>query len=388
MGFWGSNDDRFQPSPPRPRILPYVAVAFISALLGGVLSLGLAPAVWGTLISRENLFTSDRGNASAPITISASSSLSTAVVDINKAVGPSVVGVANFQSQRGFLGGMTEEGSGSGFIIDANKGYIATNYHVIKGAEKVSVSLEDGRNLDATIVGRDSRTDLAVLQITDANERKNLTQAQLGDSSVLQVGEPVVAIGNPGGEAFARSVTNGVVSALNRFLEIEGEANFNLIQTNAAINPGNSGGPLVNYQGQVIGINSAKNVEEGYEGMGFAIPIGEALPILNQLIQKGYATHAALYVTIDYRYTPEYASQRGWPEGAYVSKVTEGGPADKAGLKAGDIITKINDVEISTSLELTRQLFKYSPGEEIKVTYFRNDQTAESKTSLAEMKSE
>jgi serine protease Do len=276
-------------------------------------------------------------------------------------------------------------GSGSGFIIDAKNGYIVTNNHVIAGAEKLIVSLADGRNLDAKLVGGDERTDLAVVQIADT---KDLVATQLGDSSKLQVGEPVVAIGNPGGQEFARSVTTGVVSATNRILNIPGEASFNLIQTDAAINPGNSGGPLVNYQGQVIGINSAKNQEPGFEGMGFAIPISDALPTIKQLIEKGYASHPGLNVQIDPRYTAEYASQRGWPEGAYISKVTPGGPAEKAGIRTGDVLTKINGIAIKNSLELTHQLLKYKPGDTVTVTIYRDNKAIDVSLVLTEIKSQ
>lgn len=382
-------------APPRkPRIFPYIAVSLISALLGGVLSLGLAPTVYGSRFNQESSTGSNA--ATTPITISTNSksdtsSSSNSVAEIAKAVGPGVVGVANFQNQRGFFGGdsgLAEVGSGSGFVINAQKGYVVTNYHVIDGAEKITISLEDGRNLDAKVVGSDSRSDLAVLQIADTSQIKNLTQVQLGDSSKLQVGDAVVAIGNPGGEEFARSVTTGIVSALNRYLTLEGEAQFDLIQTDAAINPGNSGGPLINSQGQVIGINSAKNSDQNYEGMGFAIPSSEALPIINQLISKGYASYAGLGVGIASQYTSEYAQQKGLPDGAYVQSVSQGSPAGKAGIQTGDIITKINGETISTSLDLTRQLFKLKVGDTVKITYYHNGQTKEASVALMEIKSE
>jgi serine protease Do len=197
-----------------------------------------------------------------------------------------------------------------------------------------------------------------------------------------------VAIGNPGGQEFARSVTQGVVSAKNRILLIEGESSFNLIQTDAAINPGNSGGPLVNYNGQVIGINSAKNAEPGFEGMGFAIPISDAVPVIQQLVEKGYVSHPGLLVSIDNRYSPEWATQKGWPAGAYVSQVSAGGPADRAGIRAGDVLVKINNVTISSSLELTHELFKYKPGDSVTVSYYRNGETKDVKLTLAELKTQ
>lgn len=367
----------------RPGFFKTIAVSLISALLGGVVAVALVPSIYGNNQAPVNQVVLN-GGQTTPIVSTEGTNFP--VAQIAKTTGPAVVGIANFRTTASFFGGggLTEVGSGSGFIVDAKNGYIVTNNHVIAGAEKIMVSLADGRNIDAKLVGGDRRTDLAVVKIADT---KNLTAAQLGDSSNIQVGEPVVAIGNPGGEEFARSVTVGYISATNRILEIEGEASFNLIQTDAAINPGNSGGPLVNYQGQVIGINSAKNQQAGFEGMGFAIPISDALPTIKQLIEKGYASHPGLEVHIDPRYTAEFASQRGWPTGAYVAKVTPGGPAEKAGIRAGDIITKINGEAIKNSLRLTRELFKYKPGDTVTVTIFREDKTLDVSLELVEIRS-
>lgn len=363
-----------------------VAVALISALLGGVIAVALVPSIYGNKQQAPTNQVVLNGGATTPA-INTEGVTNFPVAQIAKATGTAVVGIANFRSTGALFGGggLTEVGSGSGFIIDAEHGYIVTNNHVVEGAEKIVVSLADGRNIDAKLVGADKRTDLAVIQIADT---KNLTATQQGDSSKLLVGEPVVAIGNPGGQEFARSVTTGVISATNRILDIEGEASFNLIQTDAAINPGNSGGPLVNYQGQVIGINSAKNQEVGFEGMGFAIPISDALPTIKQLIEKGYASHPGLNVQIDPRYTAEYASQKGWPAGAYVAKITSGGPAEKAGIHAGDVLTKINGKDIKSSLGLTHELFKYKPGETVTVTIFRENKTVDVSMALVEIKSQ
>ncbi|AET70940.1 trypsin-like serine protease with C-terminal PDZ domain [Desulfosporosinus orientis DSM 765] len=369
-----------------PGFFSTVIVALISALIGGIIAVMLVPSVYGNKqAAPSNQVVLNQGQSTP--SIQTENTANFPVTQIAKATGPAVVGIANFQSRGSLFGGSgsTEVGSGSGFIVDAQHGYIVTNNHVISGAEKIIVSLADGRNINGKLVGSDERTDLAVVQIEDT---KDLVATQLGDSSKLQVGEPVVAIGNPGGQEFARSVTTGVVSATNRILNIPGEASFNLIQTDAAINPGNSGGPLVNYQGQVVGINSAKNQEPGFEGMGFAIPITDALPTIKQLIEKGYASHPGLNVQIDPRYTAEYASQRGWPEGAYVSKVTSGGPADEAGIKAGDVLTKIDGVAISDSLELTHQLLKHNPGDKVTVTVYRNNKTIDVSLTLTEIKSQ
>ncbi|AFV03974.1 Serine protease, DegP/HtrA, do-like protein [Dehalobacter sp. DCA] len=229
------------------------------------------------------------------------------------------------------------------------------------------------------------RGPIAVLKIDGTKE---LAAVQLGDSAALKVGESVVAIGNPGGQDFARTVTAGVVSATDRFLQLQGEASFNLIQTDAAINPGNSGGPLVNYSGQVVGINSAKNDTQGFEGMGFAIPISDALPVIQQLIEKGFASHPALQINIDDRYTEEYASFKDWPAGCYIASVENGEAAAKAGIQAGDIITAINGTAITNSLELTHELFKYKPGDKVSVSYFRGGSTYKTDAVLGEIRSE
>lgn len=382
MSYYNDPNSSNRPSRERrPRFFSTIAISLISAILGGLISVALVPTLYGNR-PQANSVIIGQGPSTLPVNVTNPTGFP--VVEVSKAVGPAVVGIGNFKQQGRIFGGagLAEVGSGSGFIIDAKNGYIVTNYHVIADAQKLVVSLADGRNLDATLVGQDARTDLAVVKISG----DNLTATQFGDSNQLQVGEPVVAIGNPGGQEFARSVTQGVVSAKNRILLIEGESSFNLIQTDAAINPGNSGGPLVNYHGQVIGINSAKNAEPGFEGMGFAIPITDALPVLQQLIEKGYASHPGLSVSIDNRYSPEWAAQQGWPVGAYVSQVSAGGPAEKAGIRAGDVLVKINGVTIKSSLELTHELFKYKSGDSVTVSYYRSGETKEVKLMLAELK--
>lgn len=273
-----------------PRRLMIFAAGFIGALIGGVLSAGIVISVYNNKIQTNltlPVFLGQQAPGSVNVDYNASSY---PVVDIAKKIRPAVVIICNLQPIPGINNSSTtknnnlvEMGNGSGFIIDANNGYIITNNHVIKGAQKLKVCLDNGNHVYASLVGSDSRTDLAVIKISDAG---NLTAVELGDSSKLQVGEPVVVIGNPYGEELAGSVTTGVVSATNRI--IQGESSLNLIQTDAAINPGNSGGPLVNYQGQVIGINTAKFLQSDIEGIGFAIPITDAMPTIQRLIQNNY----------------------------------------------------------------------------------------------------
>jgi len=406
MSYYSNNKNKIKISRSYPKAIrsrrhslriTILSTGLVGALIGGFISAGVVISMYTTNTQTKPTLPIVLGQQSPKsVKVDYNPSSSYPVVDIAKNVGPAVVTISNFQSgnSQGFVfsdGGFSngtgnnliEVAIGSGFIINANNGYIVINNHVIDGAQKLSVTLADGSNYDAQVVGSDPRTDLAVIKI---NSTSILTAVVLGDSSKLQVGEPVVAIGNPGGEEFAGSVTAGVVSATNRILDLQGESSFNLIQTDATINPGNSGGPLVDYLGQVIGINSAKFQETGFEGMGFAIPITDAIPTIQQLIQNGYASHAGLNVQIAGQYTKEYAAQNGLPAGAYIAAVVAGGPADIAGLKQGDIITKVNDTVISNSVGLTHELFKYSPGDKVKLTYYRNGSSQDVTVTLVEIK--
>jgi len=366
---------------PKKKFLPFASLCVISAVIGGLAAVAALPYIYP---AKASPIQAANTSSITPVAYTANQP-NFPVAQIATKVGPAVVGVSNFQSTQTYSGnsGLQEAGSGSGFIIDAQKGYIVTNNHVIDGAQKITVGLSDGRNLDAKVVGADPRTDLAVLQISDT---KNLTAVKLGDSSKLEVGEPVVAIGNPGGAEFARSVTTGVVSATNRTLDIQGEASFNLIQTDAAINPGNSGGPLVNYQGLVIGINSAKYAQTGFEGMGFSIPITDAMPTIQQLIKSGVAKHPALLVSTNDQYN-SYAQSNNKPLGAYISDVSANGPAAKAGILKGDVITKINNNQVQNSSDLIHELYKYNVGDKITITYTRNGQTKQAQATLGEISS-
>ena len=364
---------------PKRKFVAFASLCIISAVIGGLTTAAAIP-----YISPVNVSPIHAGNTS-PITQVAytANEPNFPVAQISKNVGPAVVGVSNFRSGRSASGSsdLQEAGSGSGFIIDAKKGYIATNNHVIEGAQKITISLSDGRNLEAKVIGADPRTDLAVLQISDVSK---LTAVNLGDSSKVEVGEPVVAIGNPGGDEFARSVTTGVISATNRTLDLQGEAGFDLFQTDAAINPGNSGGPLVNYQGQVIGINSAKYAEPGFEGMGFSIPISDAMPTIQQLIQFGVAKHPALLVSTNDQYDT-YAKSNNKPLGAYIAEVTPNGPAAKAGIVKGDVITKINNGQVKNSSDLIHELYKSNVGDKVAITYIRDGVTKQTDAMLGEI---
>lgn len=349
----------------------YIAISLISAMLGGLMvgyampSYGLGPQPSQTTVHVAPTIIPD---GESP------------VVAIAETVGPAVVGISSKSTMVSFFTGRQEvEGTGSGFIIDQN-GYIVTNNHVVENADKLEVSLADGRKVPATLIGRDPQTDLAVIKIS----APNLTVAKLGDSTQLKVGELAVAIGNPMGLEFSRTVTAGVISALNRTLQID-DRKFNMIQTDAAINYGNSGGPLVNAKGEVIGINTAKlNVPgKDVEGMGFAIPISEAKPIIDQLIKNGYISRPRIGIA-GVTVTAEDAEKYGLPVGVYVQQVLDGGPAELAGIKPGDVITKFNGVQIKTFEDLQGEMKKYKPKDQVTITVVRNGRSLNMSLILAE----
>ncbi len=265
-------------------------------------------------------------------------------------------------------------GLGSGVIIDSD-GYILTNEHVIAGAEKIKVTLPDGREFDAKVIGKDYRSDLAVIKI-DAH---NLPVAKLGDSDELKIGQWVLAIGNPFGFAIENpepTVTFGVISALHRDLPRLGKrrAYYDLIQTDAAINPGNSGGPLVNLKGEVIGINVAIITTTGaYEGIGFAIPINVAKRILRKLIKGEKILYGWLGVSVQdlNKKLAKYFGLRE-PKGALVVKVFKNSPAQRAGIKEKDIILEFDGKPVKNVRELVRYVNLTEPGKEVKIKILRN----------------
>ena len=298
-----------------------------------------------------------------------SNARNTPIVMAAKKVGPAVVGITNKAYVRDIFNRvqLTERGTGSGVIYD-KAGYIATNNHVVEGASEIIVSLPDGRTVKGKVLGADSVTDLAVVKI-DAD---NLTVAKFGDSDSLQVGEPAIAIGNPLGLEFRGSVTAGVISALNRSIEL-GERKFNLIQTDAAINPGNSGGALVNADGEVVGINSAKIAVSGVEGIGFAIPINTAKPILDELAKHGRVARPYLGASLmDQDIANRYGFEMNLHGGIFLVKVVANSPVAKAGIRAGDIILSFNGSKVKTAVELRTKLSECKVGDRVNVTIMRN----------------
>ncbi|MDD4320890.1 MAG: trypsin-like peptidase domain-containing protein [Acidaminococcaceae bacterium] len=307
----------------------------------------------------------------------------TAIVQAAKKVGPAVVGITNKAFVRDFFNRvqLTERGTGSG-VIYSKDGLIATNNHVVEGAQEIVVSLPNGKTYPGRVLGSDAATDLAVVKI-DAKEP--LTVAEFGNSDDILVGEPAIAIGNPLGLEFRGTVTAGVISALNRSIDL-GDRKFKLIQTDAAINPGNSGGALVNADGQVIGINSAKVAASGVEGIGFAIPINEAKPILAELEKNGRIARPFIGVSlVDKDISNKYGVNVDLHDGLYVMKVYQGGPAWRAGIRSGDIITKYNGKAVSTVADLREMIDASGMGAVVSITVLRGDETSDRSVTLTEM---
>ncbi len=276
-------------------------------------------------------------------------------------------------------------GNGSGVIIDP-QGHILTNNHVVESAQALQVTLPDGRSFKANVVGTDPSTDLAVIQI----QGSNLPVIPLGDSSKLQVGDWVIAIGNALGLEGGPTVTGGVVSALNRTIDEENGASiYGLIQTDAAINPGNSGGPLVNLNGEVVGINTAVPgaTSQGYQpyGIGFAISINEAKPIIQQLIQNAHLTRPYLGISA-VTVTPAIAAQLGViaEQGVVIADVASSSPAAQAGLQQGDVITAIDGKPIKDEASLRQAIQSHQAGDTIQLTILRNGRQMKVSAKLAQ----
>lgn len=301
---------------------------------------------------------------------SISDARNTAVVQAAKKVSPAVVGITTKVYNRDMFNRkvLVGEGVGSGVIFD-KAGYIVTNNHVVGTAKTVIVSLADGQSTEGTVVGRDEKTDLAVVKI----KMDNLPVAEFGDSDSLQVGEPAIAIGNPLGMEFRGTVTVGIISALNRSVEI-GEKKFTLFQTDAAINPGNSGGALVNADGEIIGINSAKIAVSNVEGIGFAIPINNVKPIVKELASKGRVAHPYVGASlIDAGIAKQYGFDMDLHGGLFIMKLSKGGPLARAGARTGDIITEFNGVKVNTVMALRDEIAKHQVGDQVNITVLRNE---------------
>jgi S1-C subfamily serine protease len=372
-------------SPPKPRVA-------VSHLLAGVIGGLLVLVVGSILISTDVIDTGSTTTVVRQPAISQPASNTAAsggrtVQDIYKTEGNGVVYIQSEGVSGGTdLFGQQQQGTatGSGFVVDKN-GTIVTNAHVVDGASKVTVSLEEGGDaIDAKVLGVDNDSDVAVLKI-DPNG-KDLTVLPLGDSSKAQVGDPVVAIGNPFG--LQRTVTTGIVSALQR--QVDAPSGFpisDVIQTDAAINPGNSGGPLLNAQGRVIGINSqiATGGGQGSVGIGFAVPINTVKQLLPKLEQGQTVKHAYLGVRMG-DLTSDQAQRLKVPvsDGAVIGLIDNGSPADKAGLKVGDVIVAVDGKKMASATDVVNTISGKSAGDTVQVEYYRGSSKHTVSLKLAE----
>ncbi len=312
------------------------------------------------------------------------------VTQIAKKVGPAIVGIRMTvvaSGQRYFGSTRQTGGEGSGIIISKD-GYIMTNYHVVEYADPknslsrlttLEVFLPDQRQAKAKFIGADPQNDLAVIKV----DLKNLPVAELGDSSRLEVGELAVAIGNPLGMEFMGSVTSGVISALNRTVTA-GDKTLTLIQTDAAINPGNSGGALVNASGKVIGINTVKIAVSGVEGLGFAIPMNTAKPIVSQLIMYGYVKGRPYIGIAGQEISDVVADYYDLPVGIYITEVTPASGAARAGIAKGDILVGLAGKKVRTMREVDEIKKNYKAGDTVNAVIIRNNRQLTLKLTFSE----
>ena len=356
------------PSGGKKKMTVLVAVGLVLALLMGLLGSAIGNSLFG------------KGSSTVYEGQRESSVIDVAKVDTGKLMTAAEVYAANVNSTVGITTSVTTNfwgfqttsaASGSGFILTAD-GYVLTNYHVIESSNSISVTLYDGKSYDAALIGYDESSDIAVLKI----DAEGLTPVVLGDSDNLNVGDSVVAIGNPLGE-LTFSLTSGAVSALNREITLSNSVTMNLIQTDCAINSGNSGGALFNLYGEVIGITNAKYSGSGtgasIDNIGFAIPINHVRGIVESIIENGYVAKPYIGVTVGD--VSEETMGYGLPAGAAVRAVSEDSPAEKAGLQVNDIITAVNGKEISGRTGLSEAVSAASVGDTLTLTVYRQGKT-------------
>lgn len=371
-----------------------IAVALLCSIISGILT----SAVIFTsdhftsnddkvIISEKNDTPTTEGNT---VNITASDSASVAEAVAAKCL-PSIVGIrvttkTTYYSWFGEVQDNENYGEGTGVII-SDDGYIITNYHVIsdmvtgkQGKLEVFFPSDIQNGLEAKLIGYMVSADIAVIKI----DKTGLTPIEIGDSEELVMGQTVIAIGNPGGIEFIGSLSQGIISGINREIAIEGLGNMNVIQTDAAINPGNSGGALVNDEGKLIGVVSSKIVSESFEGIGFAIPVNKAMEIANDIIEGKTVSKAYMGVYLSSEYDKKTLEGMGYPAGAVVENVVENAPAYNAGIRRGDIITKIGDISVESIDEFTEALENYQPGMQVTVTIYRNSRLYTTSVTLGD----
>ncbi len=367
------------------------ALVLSCALVGGAMGFG-GSALQNHLAAKDKDMDEESTQASVVYEGSRESSIiNIAQIDTNKQMTPAEVYAQNVNSTVGIRTSITTNywgyqtqsaAAGSGFILSAD-GYVLTNYHVVENSDSITVSLYNGEEYDATLVGCDQSNDIAVLKI----DAEGLTPVVLGDSDNLNVGDQVVAIGNPLGE-LTFSLTTGAVSALNREVTLSSNVTMDLIQTDCAINSGNSGGALFNLYGEVIGITNAKysssssGSEASIDNIGFAIPMNHVKNIVKSIIETGSITKPYIGVTVTA--VSSEAQAYGLPTGAAVRSVEEDSPAAKGGLEANDIITEVNGTTITSSSDLVSYVGEQAPGDELKLKVYRQGKTLDITVTIGE----
>ena len=362
-----------------------VALVLCCALAGG--GCGVGGAFLGNSLASRNQPTTVYSDGVSTIMkgVRETSTLQVQQIDSSEELTGAEVYAANVNSTVGIVTSLvttnfwgqqtTGAAAGSGFVF-SDDGYILTNYHVVEGATSITVSTYDGTSYDAKLIGYDESNDVAVLKI----EATGLTPVVIGDSDKLNVGDNVVAIGNPLGE-LTFSETSGIVSALNREVTMSNNTTMDLIQTDCAINSGNSGGALFNMYGEVVGITNAKYSSSSsssgasIDNIGFAIPINQVYGIVKSIIENGYIEKP--YIGVSVLTVSDETQKYGLPGGASVQSITKDSPAEEAGLQVNDIITKVNDTEIASSTGLVKIVRAANPGDELKLTVYRQGETLE-----------
>ncbi len=355
----------------------WVGVVLLSSLFGSGVTLGFTALMNIQVVQANKSTTSSNVNSNLNLNVNE------AIPQIVKEVEPDVVAVVNYTANSNFFNQKPQKqesdiGSGVYFAKDAQYAYIVTNNHVVEGGTKVEMVLQSGHHVNAQVVGTDPFTDLAVIK-TSISNFKGVQPSFFANSNDIQAGEPAIAIGTPMGLDFTESVTSGIVSGKERIVPIEEPKSQQVLtyqaalQTDAAINPGNSGGPLLNIEGQVIGINSSKIAEPDVNGMGFAIPSDQVLVIASEIMKTGHAVHPALGITgHSLSSVPQQFSQDvpiGY--GVYIESVISSN-AKKAGLKHGDVIVSMDGYPVRNTADLRTELFDTKPGLQVKLGLFRS----------------
>ena len=370
--------------------LKICALALAFSLVGGIIGAGAALGISNYLESRKSAEETAENVSVILEGRRESSVIETVSIDTGKLMTAAEVYAANVNSTVGITTSITTNywgfqttsaASGSGFII-SDDGYILTNYHVVEEADSITVSMYDGTSYDAALIGYDVSNDLAVLKV----EAEGLAPVILGDSDNLNVGDSVVAIGNPLGE-LTFTLTAGAISAKDREVTLSSSVTMDLLQTDCAINSGNSGGALFNLYGEVIGITNAKysssaSSTASIDNIGFAIPINSVMGIVESIIEKGYISKP--YIGVGVLDVSEAIQLYGIPAGAAIQSVTEGAPAAEAGLQVGDVVTTVNGTAISTSSELVDIVGAAAVGDQITLSIYRQGQTLEVTVTVGE----